>query len=68
MTDPGTMSADQFNRAVKKLGLTTYSCGDHLGISLSASHRYARGEVPVPKTLAKLIRAYLKFGLPGDWK
>jgi len=62
------MSAEQFERAVKKLGHTVYSCADDLGISTRQAHRYAdpskKGQ-PVPATVAKLLQMYIKHGIPG---
>lgn len=59
------MTATQYLNALSKLKLTPYGAAKVLGISLSQSHKYARGESPVKETVAKLLACYLAHGLPS---
>ena len=61
MTDHPTMSPEQFNHAIGRLGLSAYAAAPVLGVSLRQSHRYASGETPVPHPLAKLLRLVLRL-------
>lgn len=58
------MTAGQYNAALRRLDLTPYAAAKVLGISLRQSHRYAADETPVPPVVAKLVRAYVKHGMP----
>jgi hypothetical protein len=58
------MTKTQYRRALEELKLTPYSAAPLLGISLRQSHRYASGEQTVKDTVALLLAAYLRHGLP----
>lgn len=59
------MTNNQYLAALKKLGLTPSgkTTAAALGLSLRQCQRIAAGQ-PVPKTLAKLLAMYLRYGLP----
>jgi DNA-binding transcriptional regulator YiaG len=61
------MTAEQFERARRRLDLSVDEFADALGISRRQVFRYspeAKGGQPVPPPVAKLIKMYLKFGVP----
>ena len=58
------MTKTQYRKALEELKLTPYSAAPALGISLRQSHRYASGEQPIKETVARLLEAYLRHGLP----
>lgn len=60
------MTTRQYLAALKKLGLTPsgQATAVALGLSLRQCQRIAAGD-PVPDTLAKLLRMYLRHGLQG---
>jgi hypothetical protein len=60
------MSADEYTRALEKMGWTPYAAALPLGISLRQSHRYASGNQPVKPAVARLLRMYLRHGLPEE--
>lgn len=60
------MTQKQYTEALKKLGLSAYSAGPVLGISVRQSHRYASGEQVVNATVAKLLKLILRLGLSAD--
>jgi hypothetical protein len=60
------MTKTQYCKALAELNLTPYSAARVLGISLRQSHRYASGEQPVKATVALLLQAYLRHGLPVE--
>jgi transcriptional regulator with XRE-family HTH domain len=64
------MDANQYRRALKKLGLTQQAAADFLGISLRTSQAYALGEKEVvPESIAKLFRLMIKLRLrPEDMR
>lgn len=60
------MTAKQYLSALKKLGLGVASqqTAALLGISIRHSQRIAAGDADVSPTLIRLLRMYLKHGLP----
>ena len=60
------MTATQYVKSLKKLGLTPYSAGPFIGVARRTSMRYASGSQAIPETVAKLIECYLSHGLPTD--
>ena len=65
MTVPKYMTADEFNRALKALGLSVYASPEVLGVSLRQAQRYSAGET-IPMPVAKLLRAALREKLTAD--
>jgi len=63
--DPQKMSAAQYRAALKQLGLTSSSqrTAAALGMAIRNCQRVHAGDTPVPKTVALLLRMYLKHGL-----
>jgi len=59
---PSTMTARQFNAALKQLGISVYASARVLCISLRQAQRYSAGEAPVPPSIAKLLRALIALG------
>ena len=57
-----TMTARQFDAALKQLGLSVYASAKVLCISLRQAQRYSSGEAPVPPSIAKLLRALIALG------
>ena len=62
--DPDTMTSEEFARALKKLGLSVYAARVPLGVSLRQAQRYSSGESAIPPTVARLLRMYLRHGIP----
>lgn len=62
LTLSGKMTAKQYVKTLKRLGLTPHSAPPALGISSSMSFRYAAGSHPIPVTVAKLLRALAELG------
>lgn len=58
----GKMTAKQYVKTLKRIGLTPHSAPQALGISASMSFRYAAGTHPIPITVAKLLRALAELG------
>lgn len=61
-----TMTNKQYLDALKKLRLTPASkkTADAIGLKLRQCQRIAAGDAAVPETVAKLLRMYVKHGLP----
>ena len=59
---PSTMTAGEFDAALKQLGISVYASAKVLCISLRQAQRYSSGEAPVPPSIAKLIRALIALG------
>jgi hypothetical protein len=60
--DLDAMTAEEFDRALKRLGLSVYAARVPLGVSLRQAQRYSSGDTPIPATVALLLRMYLKHG------
>ena len=58
------MTQKQYNAALQKLGLSSYTAAPWLGISERQSQRYASGQQSVNRTVELLLQAYLEHGLP----
>lgn len=56
------MTGIQYRKLLAKLDLTPYGGCGALGISPRTSIRYAQDELPIPVTVAKLLRAMVKLG------
>ena len=70
LTDSGQpMSAKQFLAILEKLGLTVASqrTAAAFGVSIRQCQRLAIGEQPVPPPLERLLKMYLKHGLPDEY-
>lgn len=63
---PGNMTADQYRKALEKLGLSQAKAGEFLGVSLRTSQGYALGEYPIPEGYAKLLRLMIKLKLSPE--
>jgi hypothetical protein len=61
--------AKKFREALDRLGLTVASqrTEQALGISIRQSQRLAVGEQPVPPPLDRLLKMYIKHGLPDEY-
>lgn len=61
------MTARQYLAALKSLGLTPSgkATADVLGLSLRQCQRFAAGDSEVPGSVAKLLEAYQRHGLPA---
>lgn len=59
---PKPMSARQFKAALKALGLTVASqqTARLLGVGIRHNMRIAKGEKPVPRPVALLLKVYLQ--------
>ncbi len=63
-----TMTADEYSKALDRLGLTQDSAAGFLGTSLRTSHGYANGK-RIRLDTAKLLRTMLRLKLdPHDIK
>lgn len=58
-----TMSTEEYLAALKMLGLNTAKAAATMGVSVRRAYDYQQGD-EVPKTVVKLLRAYLRHGLP----
>ena len=63
------MTAKQYRKTIEALALNVAQAGRFIGVSERTSHRYIRGERPVPAAHAMLLRAALTLvdcgmGLP----
>jgi hypothetical protein len=56
------MTANQYRKALEKLGLSFAKSATALDISQRSSYYYAAGKKPVPEYIAKLLRAMIRLG------
>lgn len=68
LDDPGHMTAGQYRKALRDLGMTHggKSTIAFLGIDMSTSYRYARNVTKVPKPVAMLLRVMIQYGLTPE--
>lgn len=59
------MTADEFNKALKGLGVSVYASPPVLGVSLRQAQRYSAGEA-IPMPVAKLLRLARKAKATAD--
>ena len=64
----GSMETAEYLAALKRLGLTTASQRTSMAIghNVRQCQRFANGDAAIPAPVARLLRMYLKFGLPPD--
>jgi hypothetical protein len=62
----GWMTAKQFETAVIKLWPTWAAAARRLNLSYQHLYRLRRGETPVPRQTADLLRCWLVHGVPQD--
>lgn len=55
-----TMLSQEYRQALEKLSLSIVGAAPFLGVAWRQSQRYASGDSPVPATVAKLLRIFLK--------
>ena len=55
----GSMSANDYRKAIAELGLNQVTAGRFLGVDPRTSRRYALGEVKIPEPTAMLLRLML---------
>jgi transcriptional regulator with XRE-family HTH domain len=62
------MTMKQYLAALKSLGLTVAGqrTADVLGLSVRQVQRFASGESEIPGSVAKLLEAYQRHGLPPE--
>ena len=61
------MTAKQYRSALAKLGLSQVKAGSFLGISPRQPRRFALGERNIPKLVAMMLDAMVKYKIyPGD--
>lgn len=60
------MTAEQYKRAIKALGLSQERAGTWLGVSMRASQGWALGEHPIPEPVAKLLRLMLRLKIKPE--
>jgi hypothetical protein len=56
------VTAAQYIKLLKRLGLSPYAAAPVLGISVRMSLRYSAGSHDIPETIAKLVRALAELG------
>lgn len=59
------MNGEEFDIALKKIGLTVIKAGDtdFFGVSKRNLFKWKSGQAPVPKAASRLIRVMLKYKL-----
>jgi len=62
-----SMTKDEYKRLRKRTGLSNYAIAPKIGVSLRAAQRYESGEQDIPETVAKLLRMFVKFGIPDEF-
>ena len=60
------ITPQQYRIALQKLGLSIRGAGRVLGVTSRQSFRYAGGQTEIPDTIARLIRCYLRNGIPAS--
>lgn len=62
-------SAKKFRAILDELdlGVASQRTADALGLGIRQSQRLAAGEQPVPPPLERLLKMYLKHGLPDEY-
>jgi DNA-binding transcriptional regulator YiaG len=66
-----TMTATQFKRIVKDLGMSRAAAGRYIGVSLRRLRRITKGQSEVPESAALLLRSLVAHGekpLVPKWK
>lgn len=59
------MTADDFNAAIERLGISRRQLCERIGIARRSADAYALGRAPVPRTVELAIRA-VEAGLDRD--
>jgi hypothetical protein len=62
------MTANQFNAAVAKLGLSVYAARKVLGVSMNQAYRYSAGRAVVPVEVERLLDMFVRFGVPAGFR
>lgn len=57
-----TMTATQFKRIVKDLGMSRAAAGRYIGVSLRRLRRITKGQSEVPESAALLLRSLVAHG------
>lgn len=57
-----TMSATQFKRIVKELGMSKAAAGRYIGVSLRRLRRITKGQSEVPESAALLLHSLVAHG------
>lgn len=68
MTDPFSLSSQEFTEIGAKLGLSPQALAHVLGVTTRQVYRYVRGENPVKGAVARLMLMLKKHGVPADWR
>jgi DNA-binding transcriptional regulator YiaG len=61
------MDAAEYKSARKQLGLYNVQLARKLGVNGRTAHRYESAEQRIPEPVARLLRMYLKHGIPRGW-
>jgi DNA-binding transcriptional regulator YiaG len=61
------MTSDEYKAAREKLEMSNYALASELGVHLRTAQRYEAGEIPISETVARLLRMYVKYGIPRKW-
>jgi hypothetical protein len=56
------MTPTQYRAACAKLNISIIKSGEALGVDKRTGQRYAAGDIPIPETVAKLLRAMIRLG------
>ena len=62
-----TMTGSEFATLREKLGLSMAQVALALGIERRSAYRYEDGDRPIPDSIARLLRMYVKHGIPKGW-
>jgi DNA-binding transcriptional regulator YiaG len=60
------MTKDEYKAARERLGLTNVALAQALGIYIRTAQRYEAGDRNIPESIARLLRMYLRHGIPED--
>lgn len=60
------MTANQYRTAIEKLGLSQRGAAAFLGVDERTSRRWALDEIPVPDSVAKLLRLMVRLKLKPE--
>ena len=61
------MTATEYKTAREQIGLSNYALAPKLGLHRRTAQRYESEEMPIPEPVARLLRMFVRYGIPKEW-